>query len=234
MTTSDAPPAVNGIPLQEAAVQLGVKPQALRMRIKRGSIQGYKGDDGRLYALMDKATAAGVTAQASSQVGVQQTSPNGAREGEREPAHAPADNGSRELIAQLRSEVAFLRGEVEVRRDAERELRVLIARLEERPTPALAEGQREELNLVKATVRQLPANLLSALLTPVLIAAVTFLVVGPAGYAVAAIARGGEFTSTAAVLIGAVAGGLASATGALVGASQARRRVVDVVDGGHF
>jgi len=65
----------------------------------------------------------------------------------------------------LRSEVAFLRGEVEARRDGEWELRVLLARLEERfqPTPALAEGPREELKLVKDAVRQLPAGLLSKL-----------------------------------------------------------------------
>jgi hypothetical protein len=35
--------------IQEAAIVLGISPNAVRMRIRRGTLSGYKADDGRWY-----------------------------------------------------------------------------------------------------------------------------------------------------------------------------------------
>ena len=104
-----------GHSLREAAGVLGISPHALRMRIKRGSIEAYKDTDGRWYVLL----------------------PDGDREPSREPSHGYERGDDRgtsrgeayehSRIARLESEVAFLRAELEARRESERELRILLA-----------------------------------------------------------------------------------------------------------
>jgi transposase len=114
-----------GVPISEAAARLGVSENAVRKRIRRKSLPAYKVDD-RWYVVLD--------GLASDQAGdqVMATSPDQA-------AARPAGQGNhdRELIDQLRSEVVFLRGQIEVKdreieewmRQAQQQ-RLMIARLE--------------------------------------------------------------------------------------------------------
>ena len=62
-----------GHSLREAADVLGISPHAVRMRIKRGSIEAYKDTDGRWYVLL----------------------PGGDREPSREPEREPSHGHKR-------------------------------------------------------------------------------------------------------------------------------------------
>jgi len=56
--TGHLPPedSAPGLPLAEAARALGLSEEALRMRLRRGRVDGYKGEDGRLYIRVPGAT----------------------------------------------------------------------------------------------------------------------------------------------------------------------------------
>jgi transposase len=102
-----------GVPISEAAVRLGMSENAVRKRIRRKSLPAYKVDD-RWYVVLDGLASDQATARSVGQ-----------------------DARDRELTDQLRSEVAFLRGQVEVKdreieewmRQAQQQ-RLMIARLE--------------------------------------------------------------------------------------------------------
>jgi DNA-binding Lrp family transcriptional regulator len=44
---------VRRIPLKEAAVALGISKDAVRQRIRRGTLRSDKGEDGRVYVYLD-------------------------------------------------------------------------------------------------------------------------------------------------------------------------------------
>jgi len=108
-----------GVPLRDAAEALNISIDAARMRIKRGSLEAYK-EDGQWRVILPEPP--------------EQTGEQGEQESEQstERVHEQGeqpDQTPQALIEQLQSEVAFLCEELTSRRDAERELRVLLARL---------------------------------------------------------------------------------------------------------
>jgi hypothetical protein len=91
--------------VQEAAEALGTSVDAVRMRVRRGSLNSAKGDDGRVYVWLDP--------------------------DESETKHEP--NGeSTALISELRAHNATLREQLEAEREANRENRRIIAALTSR------------------------------------------------------------------------------------------------------
>jgi hypothetical protein len=98
--------------LREAAYALGISKDAVRQRIRRGTLQSYKGENGRVYVYLD-ATADAVQTD----------------EG--------ADSG---LVGELRDRVRYLERQVEEERDARRRADTLLARLMDR-VPELEAAQ---------------------------------------------------------------------------------------------
>jgi len=85
----------DSVPMREAADRLGISVAAVRQRIRRGTLESFKGEDGRWYVripIVPDAVPDGVPSVVSS-----------------------ADDLTSALLDTLRSENAFLRGEVEVR-----------------------------------------------------------------------------------------------------------------------
>lgn len=124
--------------LRGAAQRLGISPNGVRMRVKRGQIASRRDDQGRWLVALDVQS---------------------------EPAPEAAPDGAQTapesaLVTQLRSEVAFLRSELEARREAERELRILVASVNERLTALPSsqvgirrlEAENDELRARLATV----------------------------------------------------------------------------------
>jgi len=94
--------------LKEAADALGVSKDAVRQRIRRGTLRSDKGEDGRVYVYLD-ASADDVHADAP-----------------REVAADPA------LVDELRDRVRYLERQVEEERDARRRADTLLAQLMQR------------------------------------------------------------------------------------------------------
>jgi len=116
--------------LKEAADALGVSKDALRQRIRRGTLRSDKGEDGRVYVYLDASTD-DVHADA--------------------PREAAADPA---LVDELRDRVRYLERQVEEERDARRRADTLLARLmdrvpeieaptDERETPQTAQEEPE-------------------------------------------------------------------------------------------
>ena len=93
----------DSVPMREAADRLGVSVAAVRQRIRRGTLESFKGEDGRWYVRIPAVPDA-----------VPDAVPYGVPAAVSPPVH-PADDATRVLLDTLRSENAFLRGEVEVR-----------------------------------------------------------------------------------------------------------------------
>lgn len=91
-----------GIPISEAAVRLGVSENAVRKRIRRKSLQAYKVDD-RWYVVLD--------GLANDQAGDQAATTSH----DQAAARPAGQDGHRELVDQLKGEVAFLRGQIEIK-----------------------------------------------------------------------------------------------------------------------
>ena len=87
----------DGTTLAEAAIRLGTTPDAVRKRIKRGTFQGYKADDGRWLARLN---GTGHGPDTDSQV-----------DDERVDGEVDADTlaAYRELVATLQAELAAVR-----------------------------------------------------------------------------------------------------------------------------
>lgn len=122
------------VTVQEAARRLGVKDDAIRKRIQRGTIETEKDEDGRVYVYLDA---------------THYRAHDGCRDSTQHAAH---DAGTDGLAEVLREEVAYLRGMIETR-DRELETRAeelrrkdhIIAGLVERipelpPSPATTAG----------------------------------------------------------------------------------------------
>ena len=123
-----------GLPVAEAARRLGLTENALRKRIRRGSVASARGADGRVYVFLPEA---GDWAAAE---------PSGQPD---QAAARPADQAG-DLVDQLRSEVGFLRDELATRTEELRRRDHIIAALTERlgdlseRIPALGAGHRND------------------------------------------------------------------------------------------
>lgn len=112
------------VPIEEAARILRVNTEALRKRIQRGRLGGYKAD-GRWYVILPEQ-----------------------RTNVRTPADSRQDGDQTALVHELREQVAWLRAEI-VRRDAEVQRRdVLLAeairRVPELPAPRAERPDSDE------------------------------------------------------------------------------------------
>ncbi len=128
----------DGVPMREAADRLGISVAAVRQRIRRGTLESFKGEDGRWYVRIPTVPDA-----------VRYAVPS---------AVPPADDVTSALLDTLRSENAFLRGEVEIRNrelaDRTREVqelhvllqnaqRLIPATVPDAPHPPEQSGDRE-------------------------------------------------------------------------------------------
>jgi excisionase family DNA binding protein len=121
----------------EAARVLGVGTDAVRKRIKRGTIESVL-EDGTRYVLLDKSETRHAQGHASGQ-------PSGADGGR--------DLGSEGLISELRSHNAVLREQLDAERRAHAEARRIIAELVERVPPAIG-APESTADLLEAERRQ--------------------------------------------------------------------------------
>jgi DNA-binding Lrp family transcriptional regulator len=100
---------VRRIPLREAADALGVSKDALRQRIRRGTLDSDKGGDGRVYVYLDPSAY-----------------------GYLDPSAGAARPGAGGVVDELRDRVRYLERQVEEERDARRRADTLLARLMDR------------------------------------------------------------------------------------------------------
>lgn len=99
------------LPLARAAAALGTTPEALRMRMRRGRLKGYKGEDGRLYVVVDLDAAQAAPTHRSNGPSSDLTTP---------------EPGPTRLVTALESEVADLRRRLDEAERAQSELRRLL------------------------------------------------------------------------------------------------------------
>lgn len=115
----------NGIELSEAAEALGTSIEALRKKLQRGHIQGYK-VDGRWYVVLPHKNRLSRTVQDNDRT-------------------RPDDVQSEtSLIESLKSEVEFLRSELATRTEEARRKDHIIAALSQR-IPQLPEAPQEDI-----------------------------------------------------------------------------------------
>jgi excisionase family DNA binding protein len=98
------------VTIQEAARRLGVKEDAIRKRIQRGSMRHEKAEDGRVYVWVEAAWDTGRTAQDATQDTAQDTSQD-------------------ERLEDLREQVGYLRRQLDDEREARRRADTIIAQL---------------------------------------------------------------------------------------------------------
>lgn len=114
----DQPTASHPLTVQEAASRLGVTVDAIRGRIKRGTLSSDRAEDGTVYVLLDHAD------QPSDQP---------------EASHQPADD-QLELVEVLQEQNDYLRQQLEVWQEEARRKDHIIAALAER-IPAIEASQ---------------------------------------------------------------------------------------------
>lgn len=102
--------------IREAAEALGVSSEAVRMRVKRGTLASEKGEDGRTYVRLDA---------------------------DPPPDEQQTEHDDPALVEQLRSEVAYLRDQLAEANTRDRENRRLLAAALER-VPELESPERSE------------------------------------------------------------------------------------------
>ena len=104
------------VTVQEAARRLGIKDDAIRKRIQRGTLEHDKDADGRVYVYLDGAEDGsydGREGNAASDV-----------------SHAPTKDAAYDaLLESLRNQVGYLRSVLEEERDARRRADTIIAQL---------------------------------------------------------------------------------------------------------
>src|SRR5215212_3139064 len=101
----DGPPNERRLSVAEAAEVLGISAEAVRMRLKRGTLRSER-EAGTVYVILD----------------ADQTRPHGERMGERTPDQTA-------LIASMQARIDDLRGQLEEANAANRENRRIIAAL---------------------------------------------------------------------------------------------------------
>jgi hypothetical protein len=99
------------MPLKEAAAELGVSKDAVRQRVRRGTLRSDKGEDGRVYVYLDASVDDVHTAKLP-----------------------PAEAGDSEapLYREMQARIAYLEGQVAEEREARRRADTLLARLMDR------------------------------------------------------------------------------------------------------
>ncbi len=102
--------AQDRITIQEAARRLGVKEDAVRKRIQRGSMRHEKAEDGRVYVWVDAAQA------------TTQDETEGSRDEYR-------DTAQDERVEDLREQVAYLRRQLDEEREARRRADTILVQL---------------------------------------------------------------------------------------------------------
>jgi excisionase family DNA binding protein len=107
-TTQDI--AQDRVTIQEAAQRLGVKEDAIRKRIQRGSIRHEKAEDGRVYVLVDAAQDATQDTKYTTQ-------------------DATQDTAQDERLEDFREQVGYLRRQLDEEREARRRADTIIAQL---------------------------------------------------------------------------------------------------------
>lgn len=100
------------VTVQEAAASLGVKDDAVRKRIQRGTLEHEKGPDGRVYVYLDESSVASQDGQ-----------DNGAA------SDTDKDAAQDALLDSLRDQVEYLRSVLQEERDARRRADMIIAQL---------------------------------------------------------------------------------------------------------
>lgn len=106
------------VPLREAAQLLGVSKDALRQRIRRGTIRSEKGEDGRVYVYVDASTDAVQGAPLKAPPPVGESAPG-------------------EMVDELRDRLRYVETQLQAEREAHAESRrLLLAALEKIP-PAI-------------------------------------------------------------------------------------------------
>jgi len=102
--------AQDRVTIQEAAYRLGVKEDAIRKRIQRGSMQHEKAEDGRVYVWVD-------------------TTQDTAQDAEQPSQDAYQDTAQDERLEDLREQIAYLRRQLDEERDARRRADMILAQL---------------------------------------------------------------------------------------------------------
>jgi hypothetical protein len=125
---------VRRVPLREAAQLLGVSKDAVRQRIRRGTIRSEKGEDGRVYVYVDASPDASQPQADHAGHAYPQA------EGGRQHAHP----GSPPLVEELRDQVGYLREQLRREQDAHAEARRIIAALTSRIPELTPPAQGEE------------------------------------------------------------------------------------------
>jgi predicted transcriptional regulator len=110
--SGDQPPAYRRVTVQEAAKLLGISPEAVRARIKRGTLQKDKDPDGTVSVRLDVEQTRSIEDRSSSEsaVGTERA----------------------RLVATLEEQVSFLRAELVTRNEELRRKDHIIAALTER------------------------------------------------------------------------------------------------------
>jgi excisionase family DNA binding protein len=98
------------VTIQEAARRLGVKEDAVRKRIQRGSIRHEKAEDGRVYVWVDTTQDTRQTSQDTTQ-------------------DATQDATQDERLEDLKDQVGYLRRQLDEEREARRRADTIIAQL---------------------------------------------------------------------------------------------------------
>src|SRR5215211_2358020 len=106
----DQDTAQDRVTIQEAARRLGVKEDAIRKRIQRGSMRHEKAKDGRVYVWADVTQDATQDTERTSQDTYQDTSLD-------------------ERVGDLREQVSYLRRQLDEEREARRRADTIIAQL---------------------------------------------------------------------------------------------------------
>jgi hypothetical protein len=104
------------VTIQEAALRLGVKDDAIRKRIQRGSLEHEKGPDGRVYVYLDASLATAYDGQdnVATWDKTKDTAPDATQDA---------------LMASLQDQVEYLRSVLQEERDARRRADMIIAQL---------------------------------------------------------------------------------------------------------
>jgi excisionase family DNA binding protein len=100
------------VTVQEAARRLGVKDDAIRKRIQRGTMEHDKGQDGRVYVYLEPSSVASRDAQGGNAV-------HGATQ----------DTSYDAFLVGLQDQVSYLRSILQEERDARRRADTIIAQL---------------------------------------------------------------------------------------------------------
>ncbi len=138
--SNDRTPSYQSVLVPEAARILGISPEAVRARIRRGTLPKEKGSDGTVYVRLD----------------AEQTRSYGDRT---EGARTGQSSDQTRLVASLEEQISFLRAELVTRNEELRRKEHIIAALTERipelPAPA---GPSQEPPESREPPSEEPAN----------------------------------------------------------------------------